>query len=217
MRNEYRCEDRVYNREKKRYLRCSNGLYKYINDKKLCWCHYNKYTINSILTIQKYYRGYKCRRYIKLYKNLPDDIQIIIKRKISYQYYYNKYCNSIYKILKNRFNRFDTAIKNITNKYQTVIFANDIEFLDNFMNSIYPTYILYNKYFDIVTFTNNNDMFKDIKILHIHSNAIISRIRSIAQEYFYTPDYSNIDPNTYYKLINSIFIINCLSEKSESI
>lgn len=209
----YRCDEMVYNIKKNRYFRCNNGIYRYLKDKKFCWCHYNKYVVNCVIILQKNYRGYRTRRFMKIYSMLPDDIQVVIKRKINSKYYYTLHCNSIYKILKNRYNTFNNIIP-INNKFSNL---SDEIFLDMFYKYIYNVYFLYNKYFDIITTTNNQEMLDDVKLLHIQSYDILNKIRTISQAYFYDSENSYIDGNNYNKLINSIFIINTLSEKYESV
>ena len=60
-------------------------------------------------------------------------------------------------------------------------------------------------------------MLKDVQSLHILSYPIISRIRNICQNYFYENTPPEMTNDIYYKMINSIFIINSLSEKYESL
>jgi len=221
MRNyKYRCQAIVYNKSKKRNYRCNNGIYRYVNNKQYCWCHYNNYTRDSIIMIQSAYRGYKCRRYLKIYKKLPDDIQIIIKRKISSEFYYKKYCNSIYKILYKRYQNMNRVLdeKQLTYKilYNNSAVDLGIDFVTAFIEYIYPTYYIYNKYFDIISTSENDSMLTDIKNLHILSYPILNIVRTLSQDYFYDNENSSIDRIIYNKFVNSIFIINSLSEKYES-
>lgn len=213
----YRCDEWVYNIKKNRYYRCNNGIYRYLLDKKLCWCHYNKYVLNSTIILQKNYRGYKCRKYIKLYERLPDDLQIKIKREVSKEYYYKKYCNSIYILINRRYINLNNILNSNNNTNYNIFLNNisNIDFINIFNNNIYETYYLYNKYFEILIFTYNDNMLLDIKNLHIMSSKIITCIKNIAQNYFYNSEHSNIDNLLYNKLVNSIFIINSLSEKYE--
>lgn len=204
----YRCEEKVYNQKKRRYYRCNNGIYRYLNNEQLCWSHYNKRVKNSVIIIQRIYRAYRCRRFIKIYKELPDDLQIKIKRKVSNNYYYKLHCNSIYGLLKTRF--LTLQIGNLSSTPESV-------FIEQYFSEIFPLYNLYNKYFDIITTTLNDDMLRDVKILHIMSFSILNKIRLISMTFFYEPSVTTIDTNIYRRLTESIYIINSLSEKYESI
>lgn len=219
----YRCDNMVYNNKKKRYHRCNNNIYRYLDDKKLCWCHYNKLTRDSVMIIQKCYRGYKSRRYLKLYKNLPDEIQSIIKYNISKEHYYKLYCNQIYKLLNKRYISFNYKLIELKQHHLNIVDIPDYLFIDYFNEHIFPVYTLYNKYSEIITITRNSNMLFQARCLHFLSYQIIAKITYIAQNYFYNINnvYDNainsidnsIDIDIYNKLKYSIFIINSLSEK----
>ena len=216
--NVNRCQEQIFNIKKNRYYRCNNFFYIDYNDKKICWCHYNKIVKKSIILIQKIYRSYRVRRFINIYKKLPQDIQFLINTKMNTEYYYKLHCNSIYKILHNRyinlnnFFYFNNAI--YTNPLNNI--TND-DFISLFNLHIYPTYYLYNKYFDIILNTNNKKMLEDVKSMHIFSFPIINKIRITCQNYFYENILNNSNKELYNKMINSIFIINMLSEKYETL
>ena len=91
-----------------------------------------------------------------------------------------------------------------------------IDFVTAFIEYIYQTYYIYNKYFDIISTTNNDSMLTDVKNLHILSYPILNIVRTLSQDYFYDNENSSIDRTIYNKFVNSIFIINSLSEKYES-
>ena len=229
MRNtKYRCDDKIFSKEKRRYYRCKNGIYIVYKNKKLCWCHYNKLVRNSALTIQKIYKGYRARRFINIYKAVPNDIQNLIYIKLNSDYFYKQHCNSIYKILNKRYQNFNNIItgnnngnnNSNNNGNNCLIYLTQIdksEFVDLFNNHIYPIYCLYNKYFNILTTTNNFEMLTDIQCLHILSYTIITRVRNICQSYFYDNAINEINKTIYNKMINSIFILNTLSDKYENI
>lgn len=213
----YRCEDKTYIKSKNRSYRCKNSFYIILNDKKLCWCHYNKLCKNNILIIQKIYRGYRCRRFVKIYKLLPDDVQFSIYLKINNNYYYKKHCDSIYKILHKRYLSMHDLIynNNTTTSFNYINNLSISKFIQLFDDSIYPTYNLYNKYFDIVLTTNNTHMLKDIQSLHILSSVIIIKIKKICQYFFYEYYNNSIDNVIYNKMTQSISLLNMLSEKYE--
>ena len=227
----YRCDNMVYNNKKKRYYRCNNSIYRYIDNKKLCWCHYNKLTRDSIIIIQKCYRGYKSRRYLKIYKNLPDDIQLKIKYNISKEHYYKLHCKNIYNVLNKRYLSFKNKFIELKQYYLDIIYVPDCLFIDYFNKHIFPVYRLYNKYFEIITITHNSNMLFEARCLHFLSYKIITKISQIAQNYFYNinDNYNNSsnsvdnldckdsDIKMYNKLKYGLFIINSLSEKFEDL
>ena len=103
-------------------------------------------------------------------------------------------------------------------------------FIETFMEYMYPVYRLYNKYFDIAKILKNKedlrDFIQNITNLHNLSFHVLTIIRSISKDYFYTSNENNgnngnngnniITREIYNKLLNSIFIINSLSERYES-
>jgi hypothetical protein len=89
-------------------ININNDLY----CKNHCTLKYNKY----ILIIQKWYRGYKCRKCINnIFINLPDDLQYKVLYYIKQDHYYKNYYKKINKILSNYTYKID-SIKHI-NKY----------------------------------------------------------------------------------------------------
>ena len=224
----YRCDEKVYNTNKNIYYRCNNGVYRYLDNKKLCWCHYKKLTKPSIIIIQKYFRGYWSRKYTNIYLKLPHDLQNKILILINEEYYYKLYCKHIYNLIRKRYIAFNNVLNNnINNNNYTILLNNidNIDFITIFNNNIYETYYLYNKYFDILRIIYNINMLSDIKNLYIMSSKILTKIKNIAQNYFYSANDNNMtnnmgnnmgnimDNHLYSKLLDSILIINSLSEK----
>ena len=79
---------------------CKKAGQYYINNKFLCHNHcvlqYKKY----IVIIQKWYKGYKCRRYLNnIYYKLPYELQAHISKFINKKHYDNMYNRSIYNII----------------------------------------------------------------------------------------------------------------------
>ena len=119
-----------------KFKKCKNkGLFK-IGSSYFCNNHSNILFNKHILTIQKYYRGYKSRKIINnIYKKLPDDIQNIIKSKINNNLHIKQYYKKLNKIIYNN-----------KNKIHNYKFHNDkIDY-----NYIYNAYKLYCKYFPII-------------------------------------------------------------------
>jgi hypothetical protein len=59
--------------------------------------------INKFVAIQKYWRAYKARRTVKLFKKLPIDIKLIIFNKVRQGHYYKRYKNTICRIVSSKF------------------------------------------------------------------------------------------------------------------
>jgi hypothetical protein len=226
MRNlKYRCKATIFNWQKKRYRRCNNCIYRLIDTQQLCWSHYNKQSKWATLTIQAAFRAYKSRRYLNIYKRLPDDIQIIIKRVISREYYERLYCKSIYRVLNNRYTLMNQKLEE--NRLLSILVTIDTldefqeRFIQTFMEYMYPVYRLYNKYFEIVTIVKSKEFLRDLtqEITNLHnlSFPVLSIIRSLSKDYFYENNENNvITGEIYNKFLNSIFIINSLSERYET-
>ena len=223
-----RCDTQVYNKAKRRYHKCHNGIYRTLDGLNLCWIHYNKRCGDAIVTIQKNYRGYKARRYLKLYRCLPDDIQIIVKRRISQEYYERLYCQSIYRLLQSRYKKMNKVLDDNNFTYREIaqlkhIMHDDLSNVNNksyqfiriFIDYIYPVYRLYNKYFDILSLVNIDDIASDIEDLHVLSYPVLDNIRVVAQSTFYDWNNTILSNRDYNILINSIFIINSLSQQYE--
>lgn len=221
-----RCETQVYNKSKRRYHKCHNGIYRCLDGTNLCWMHYNRQCRKAIITIQKNYRGYKARRYLKLYRCLPDDVQIIVKRRISQEHYERLYCRLLYRLIKSRYNDMNKTLhdnhfnyREIAQLKYTMYDGIDNErcdqFITIFIDYIYPVYRLYNKYFNVLRVVNIDDMRADIEDLHVLSYPILDIIRTVSQATFYDWNNSKLTSNDYNKLINSIFVINALSQQYE--
>mgnify|MGYP001170481504 FL=1 len=111
-----------------------------INNNSYCYNHakllYNKH----ITIIQKYYRGYRARRYLNnIFYKLPNEIQCIIIDYINLTFYKQKQLNIISNIIKKK--TFDLHNYNISNKMMS------LEYLHN-------CYKLYNKYHEIIPISN---------------------------------------------------------------
>ena len=172
--NKTYCTTCLNNKSKKRF---------FINKQYYCNNHarliFNKY----IITIQKYYIAYKCRRYIKLYKKLPIDLQHKIIDKINYNH--------------NTFKLYNTIQCIIINKSQ-IFHNNDMITI----NKISEIYTLFYKYYNIIHISYLKYYFDIAKKLQLFNY----RVLYPETYYFY------IDP-LYLKITNSSIsydnIINC--------
>ena len=89
-----------------------NGIFN-IKNKSLCNNHcimiYTKYAIN----IQRRYIGFRTRKKLTaLFINLPSDIQKIILYYINEPVYYNKYCNKLNNVIRNKCTKLFTFRNN---------------------------------------------------------------------------------------------------------
>lgn len=212
MKIQNRCEKIVIEKLSKLPKRCNKCYYKENNKKKLCWIHYNKLYSKYIIIIQKYYRRYKCRKYINnIFIKLPIDLQYKIINYNRSDFYYNKYCNIIIKLIHKRFLLFYNL--NITN-YNLINYS-DIEFMDIF-NIIYDAYYFYNKYFDIIyckTIAYNSNfkyiLKKDISYLYLNSEHLNKKIKNLCVNYFYEISDTNILNTDLINIYNKLN--NCLN------
>lgn len=76
--------------------------------------HYRLLYSDSAITIQKIYKGYYIRKKLKIYYNLPRDLQRKIIWHINSDLYLRNYNSSVSKIIYQRYNEF-------YNKYSYII------------------------------------------------------------------------------------------------
>ena len=139
---------------------------------------------NYVLTIQKAYKGYRCRKYVRLLTNLPCDIQGRILFYIREPLYNARRNERIQNILCKKFITFFGIPKNITSNFTSV-------FLENYRSSILimnkaqfnehvlyiaHLYKLYTKYFTISSIDCNN-------ALYIISNIVKKDIQDCLKYY----------------------------------
>lgn len=116
--------------------KCNNNYTIIINDSQYCLNHalllYNKF----VLVIQKYYRGYRCRRYlVNIFYNVPKELQEIIIYYINETHYHKTYLKSLTRIVNK--NTFDLHnYRNSDNKLS--------------IDYLYNCYKLYNKYHCVI-------------------------------------------------------------------
>lgn len=148
-----------------------------IFSKSICLC-YNHLILkhnNSIIKIQKTFRGYKTRKKINnIYKKLPNDIQNIVLYYINLPIYYNNYYkkikNIIYKKTKNllyyNYNDNDNYNDKLSidyidkcyyyiNKYHPIININEIKILFVLNNEL--KFIVNNYIYNYLNNENNDD------------------------------------------------------------
>jgi len=96
--------------------RCKKAFSFVCNKAKCCFIHANAY-LKYVLTIQKAYKGYHCRKYVRLLARLPCDIQGKILFYMRYDARKNK---CIQKILYKKFITFFGIPKNIGSSFPSL-------------------------------------------------------------------------------------------------
>lgn len=99
----YRCKyNNIWDSSTRRYRNCKN--------KKCCgnFCtiHYKLLYTEHTIMIQKIYKGYYIRKKLKIYYNLPRDLQRKIIWHINSDLYLRNYNSSVSKIIYRRYNEF---------------------------------------------------------------------------------------------------------------
>lgn len=94
---ECKCSCLKFNKKK-----CYKNSFIIINKTHYCINHslllYNKY----VLIIQKFYRGYRARKYlVNIFNNLPSELQKVIIYYINSNFYKRKYLNTLTSIITN--------------------------------------------------------------------------------------------------------------------
>ena len=175
--------------------KCNKFHFITINKLPYCFNHsqllYNKY----VIIIQKYYKGYKSRKYLKnIFKKLPCDIQNIIKFYINESLYNKKYINTLTKIITNNTHDLHNYMfydKKLTIKY------------------IYNCYKLYDKYHSIIPITHLKHLYCLAEPILNLCDTLINNEQEIflinhAYNIFDKIQLYNLD---YYDIINLIDII----------
>ena len=174
--------------------KCNKDASLFIKNNPLCINHslllYNKY----VLIIQKFYRGYKARRYIvNIFNYLPSELQQLVIYYINDDYYNKKYLNTISHIVINNtynFHNYNNSDKRLSVEY------------------LYNCYKLYNKYHYIININYLkhayvlgdqilnlcNMILQDDNVIITHSNCIFDKI---------DPNFP--EQNVIFDLVNSIY------------
>jgi len=99
----YRCKyNNIWDSTTRRYRNCKN--IKCHGD--FCTIHYKLlYTEHSIM-IQKMYKGYYIRKKLKIYYNLPRDLQRKIIWHMNSDLYRRNFNSSVFKLIQNRYIKF---------------------------------------------------------------------------------------------------------------
>ena len=193
-------------------LICKNKMknLNYFIEKKICNFHYNYYRNKYANIIQKFYKSYKCRRYINnIYIKLPLDIQNVINYKIREQHYINRYHNVIKNIIITKIIKFIDYMDNNINLYNYNInneYMNFIMFIFNNYKYIEKNYYLYSKYKIILIHKSLNDYNIFKTSLNIYNRKILTALKYYEQNIFnaYSSHVFDIVSALSYRLNNYI-------------
>lgn len=83
--------------------RCNKKIYEGLREGDYCYYHIKDFLNEKTLIIQRYWKGYKSRRVVKLYNRLPPEIQDIICFKVRQDHKYKRYKKTVKSIILNRF------------------------------------------------------------------------------------------------------------------
>ena len=202
-----------------------------IKNKNLCLNHIKLNYNNYIIIIQKIYKGYKCRKYLKnIFYKLPKDIQDIIIDNLNYNYHEKCFKDYIKKLIDVKCKKISTfenirlnkitllELNNICisiNKYINFIDFNTIKYYYYYFYELYN--ILYYVAFDdfiLYNYLEYNILYKNINykifnsindnLLHYKNNEsdfIINILKNIT---IFTINYDKLNTKNKY----SLFITN---------
>jgi hypothetical protein len=173
--------------------RCKKAFSFVCNKAKCCFIHANAY-LKFVLTIQNAYKGYHCRKYVRLLARLPCDIQDKI---LFYMRYDAKKNKCIQKILCKKVDtllgipqtlRLGFVLAFFENPYtHTLIQMDKTEFANNILQ-ISHLYKLYTKYMSIINREYANALyFINHYVINIIAECVY-RYHFIGGSYLYTEE-----------------------------
>jgi hypothetical protein len=148
----------------KRNRKCKNSPNIFINDKYYCYSHIKfQKEYKSALIIQSYWQINKKKNKFKLYCNLPDDIQYIIKKKVNSESIMEKLIKNFLRNKINIIKNFDFTAENITKNiyylYDIYSYIYKYKFIDEFsIKKIMPKTKILSEICEYINITNNNYM-----------------------------------------------------------
>ena len=156
----YRCKyNNIWDSTTRRYRNCKNK--KCCGD--FCTIHYKLMYTEHAIMIQKIYKGYYIRKKLKIYYNLPRDLQRKIVWHVNSDLYLRNYNSSISKIIYRRYTEF-------YNKYISIVPNNILSiYIDSYIYTEVYTDLIYLlklslKYYTIIKISKI-PYFYNIKIL----------------------------------------------------
>ena len=197
--------------------RCQKSFSFVCNKAKCCSIHVNTY-LKYVLTIQKAYKGYICRKYVKLLAKLPCDIQRNIVYYMREPLYNSRRNERIQAILCKRFVTIFGTPKNIMSGFivtnvnaflgdykSRVLTMNKTQFNDHILD-IAHLYKLYIKYMSITDNKYNNMLYIITNIVNNHIQECLLYYHHVGEPYLYSDAEMTMLHNNMTILQNSISV-----------
>ena len=189
--------------------RCRNSFSFICNKTRVCYIHASIKYLKYVLTIQKVYKAYHCRKYVRLLARLPCDIQERIVYYIRGSLYNARRNQCIKKILCKKFIRFIGIPINICSSFASeflghyrsrVSAMNKAQFCNHVL-TITHLYKLYTKYLTI-----SSDDYANA--LYIIGNTVKKDIQDCLYYYHHVGEqpylYSNIELLELHKNVSEL-------------
>ena len=147
--------------------RCKNSFSFICNKTRICYIHaYNTY-LKYVLTIQKAYKGYRCRKYVRLLARLPCDIQeriLFYMREHLYNARRNQcikkiLCKKVDTLIGIPINICSSFASEFLGHYRTRVIAMNKAQFCNHVLTIAHLYKLYTKYMTIADTSYANALY----------------------------------------------------------
>ena len=197
--------------------RCQKSFSFVCNKTKCCTIHANAY-LKYVLTIQKAYKGYHCRKYVRLLAKLPCDIQRNIVYYMREPLYNVRRNERIQAILCKRFVTIFGIPKNIMSGFivtnvnaflgdykSRVLTMNKTQFNDHILD-IAHLHKLYIKYMSITDNQYNNMLYIITNIVNKHIQECLLYYHRVGGPYLYSDAELEMLHNNMTKLQNSISV-----------
>jgi len=196
--------------------RCKKA-FSFVCDKtRCCTIHVFKY-ITHVLTIQKMYKGYHCRKYVKLLARLPCDIQRRVVFYIRESFYNTRRNNCIQAILCKRFVTIfgfpifgfpenigsDFVSVFLGNYRSSILTMNKAQFNDHILQ-IAHLYKLYTKYLKISNIDCDYSLYTISSLVKKDIEECLYYYHHSGQPYFYNNAESVVLHNNVFELQKSI-------------
>jgi len=197
--------------------RCKKAFSFVCNRTKCCAIHVNTY-LKYVLTIQRVYKGYHCRKYVRLLARLPGDFHDRIVYYMREPWYNARINKRLQAILCKRFVTIFGTPKNIMSGFivtnvnaflgdykSRVLTMNKTQFNDHVLD-IAHLHKLYIKYMSITDNAYNNMLFHITNIVNNHIQECLLYYHHVGEPYLYSDAEMTMLHNNMTILQNSISV-----------